>query len=72
MQHQNIVGPRYMRMGVRRLFTSGGQNFPGGHKHTICQKNAYKHTILAIQGGQAPLLPSPADTHVYEVFYLQF
>jgi len=27
-------------MGVRRLFSRGGQNFPGGQKHTICLKNA--------------------------------
>jgi len=25
-------------MGVRRLFSRGGQNFPGGQKHTICKK----------------------------------
>jgi len=34
-------------MGVRRLFSRGGQNFPGGGpKHTICLKNALKHTIF--------------------------
>jgi len=34
-------------MGVRRLFSRGGQNFPGGgQKDTICLKNAQKHTIF--------------------------
>jgi hypothetical protein len=63
-------------MGVRKLFPWGGQNFPGGQKHTICLKNAQKlknilysfkkvekHTILAGQKGGRPLLPSPADDH---------
>jgi len=39
-------------MGVRRLFSRGGQNFPrgGGQKHSG-------------GGEKVPLLPSPADAH---------
>jgi len=56
-------------MGVCRLFSRGGQNFPGGwQKHTIGLKNALKNTsfiqksqktILAGQGGQVPPLALP-------------
>jgi len=56
-------------MGVRRLFSRGGQNFPGGQKHTIglkmpenilfSFKKVKKHTILAGQGGQVPPLALP-------------
>jgi len=56
-------------MGVRRLFSRGGQ------KRTICLKNAKKqlfsfkkvekHTMGGGGGGggKCPLLPSPADAH---------
>jgi hypothetical protein len=63
------------------FFPEEGKIFQGGggQKHTICLKNAQKHTIffqkskkkhtiLAGQrgmGGKRPLLPSPADTHVW-------
>jgi len=64
-------------MGVRRLFPEEGKIFQGdgggGLKHTLSQKKApkqtvffqkvEKHTILAIQGGKSPFLPSPADAH---------
>ncbi len=62
-------------MGVRRLFSRGGQNFPGGSgvgektfslpKNTLFSfKKSQKHTIQAGQGGgKCPLLPSPADAH---------
>jgi len=57
-------------MGVRRLFSRGGQNFPGGVKHTIClkitqkdtiflEKSKKKHTIFPGQGGQEPPLALP-------------
>jgi len=52
-------------MGVSILFSRGGQNFPGGQKHTICIKNtknilfsskSQKNTILVSQrGARAPL-----------------
>jgi hypothetical protein len=60
-------------MGVRRLFSRGGQ------KHTICLKNGQNilfstlfsfkkvenHNILGGQGGggKCPLMPSPAGAH---------
>jgi len=59
-------------MGVHRLFSRGGKNFPGGwggQKHTICLKitqkdtifleKSKKHTILPGQGGQEPPLTLP-------------
>jgi len=50
-------------MGVRRLFSRGGQNFPGwGLKHTICLKRG------GGGGGKGSLLPSPADAHPHSVF----
>jgi len=62
-------------MGVRRLFSRGGQNFPGGgQKHTICQKKHLKTYYFPLKksknilfwlarGVKGPLLPSPADAH---------
>ncbi len=62
-------------MGVRRLFSRGGQNFPGGVKTYYwpkkCLKTYYYHSkksknILfrpARGGGKCPLLPSPADAY---------
>jgi len=57
-------------MGVRRLFSRGGQNFPGGGGKNILfalktpknilfsSKKSQKHTILAGQGGsRAPSCP---------------
>jgi len=49
-------------MGVRRLFSRGGQNFPGEPKkclkHTLFFQKVKKHTILAGQGGaSAPSCP---------------
>jgi len=56
-------------MGVRRLFSRGGQNFPGGAKTyylpkktpkniLFSSKKSQKHTILASQGGsRAPSCP---------------
>jgi len=36
-----------LKHGRPQTFSQGGQNFPGGgQKHTICLKNAYKHTIF--------------------------
>ena len=57
-------------MGVRRLFSRGGQNFPGGGAKTyylpkkhlnilFSSKKVKKHTILAGQGGQGPPLALP-------------
>jgi len=57
-------------MGVRRLFSRGGQNFPGGGKNILfalktpknilfSPKKVKKHTILAGQGGQGPPLALP-------------
>jgi hypothetical protein len=65
-------------MGVRRLFSRGGQKFSkGGQEPTFCQKNNKKYiffpkkskNILALAGhgrggGQEPPLPSPVDAHV--------
>ena len=61
-------------MGVCRLFSKGGENFPRmwrqtrttylPKKHlkdTISLKKIDKYTILV---GKGPLLPSPADAHV--------
>jgi len=53
-------------MGVRRLFSRGGQNFPGGGDKTyyFSSKKVEKHTILAGRGeGKGPLLPTPSDAH---------
>jgi len=57
-------------MGVRRLFSRGGQNIPGGAKTYYLPKKTLKnilfspkivkkHTILASQGGQGPPLALP-------------
>jgi len=69
-------------MGVRRLFSRGGQNFPGGGAKTYylpkkCPKTNYflskkskKHNILDGQrgGGRGGQVPppSPADAHANE------
>ncbi len=65
-------------MGVRRLFSRGGQKFSrGGQEPTFCLKSNEKYTIfhqkslknilfLAGQRGQEPPLPIPADAHVYK------
>ncbi len=62
-------------MGVRRLFSRGGQNFPGGgQKHTIClkipknilfssKKKSKNILFWPARGVKGPLLPSPADAH---------
>jgi len=35
-------------MGVRELFSRGGQNFPGrGQKHTICLKSTSKEIFFS-------------------------
>jgi len=70
-------------MGVRRLFSRGGQNFPGGAKtyylpknakiHTIFfQKSQKKHTILVGQGGRGASAPScpPLRTPMYPITIL--
>jgi len=59
-------------MGVRRLFSMGGQNFPGGaggrgQKHTICLKTCYFHSKKSKNilfwpskgGGRVPPLALP-------------
>jgi len=57
-------------MGVRRLFSRGGQNFPEGGKNILFAlkmpknilfsfKKVEKHTILVGQGGQVPSLALP-------------
>ncbi len=67
-------------MGVRRLFSKEGKNFPGGQEPTFCLKSNEKDTIYYQKslktyyfwpalvgqggGGQEPPLPSPADAHV--------
>jgi len=71
-------------MGVRRLFSRGGQNFPGEggaktyylpkrHLETYYfpLKKVKKHTILAGQGGQGPLLSSPADAHDLDLEFVK-
>jgi len=60
-------------MGVSILFSRGGQNFPGGQKHTICIKNTKnilfsskkpkKILFWSAREGQGPLWPSSADAH---------
>jgi len=62
-------------MGVRRLFSRGGQNFPGGAKTYYLPKKHQKHTIFLQKsqktyyfgwpggGVKGPLLPSPGDAH---------
>ncbi len=62
-------------MGVRRLFSRGGQNFPGGPKTSYLAKKMPKNIpfspkkvkksilFLSDKGGKCPLLPSPADAH---------
>ena len=62
-------------MGVRRLFSRRGQNFPGGgQKNTICLKSTQKDTIFLEKsrktyyfgrprGDKGTVLPSPADAH---------
>jgi hypothetical protein len=46
-------------MGIHRLFTRGGQNFPGGQTHIICPKNALKHTIFFQKSQKAYYLDRP-------------
>jgi len=60
-----------LAMGVRRLFSRRGQNFPGKgteaktyqlpKKHVKSQKNILFWPTRG--GGKGPLLPSPADAH---------
>jgi len=47
--------PLLLNIGIRRLFSRGGQNFPGGggQKHTICLKNTKKTYHFARPGGGA-------------------
>jgi hypothetical protein len=68
-------------MGVRRLFSRGGQKFfKGGARAYFLPEKQQKGTIFpkksknilffgrpwrARGGGQEPPLPSPADAHVY-------
>jgi len=66
---------REWAMGVRRLFSRGGQNFPGGEAKTYYLPKKYLKTYYfplkkfknilfwLARGGQGPLLPSPADAH---------
>jgi len=61
--------------GRPQTFFQGRAKFSrGGQKHTICLKNALKHTIFFQKsaktyyfgrpgGVKGPLLPSPADAH---------
>jgi len=63
-------------MGVRRLFSRGGQNFPGGYKNILfalkTPKKTYYFSLKKSKtyyfgrpgGVKGPLLPSPADAHV--------
>jgi len=55
-------------MGVRRLFSRGGQKFAGGQKHIICLKMPYilfsfkksKNILFwSAKGGQVPPLALP-------------
>jgi len=63
-------------MGVRRLFSRGGQNFPGGSKNILFAYKMPENIQFSFKkvkktyyfgqprgGGQCPLLPSPADAH---------
>jgi len=57
-------------MGVRRLFSRGGQNFPGGNipqkhpkRYYSPQKRAKTYYFGRPVGGKGPLLSSPADAH---------
>jgi len=54
--HRSINGD--IRMGVRRLFSRGGQNFPGGAK---------TYYFGQPEGVKGPLLPSPADANGHTV-----
>jgi len=53
-------------MGVRRLFSRGGQNFPGGAKTYYLPLKHLKTYFGRPGGGKGPLLPSPADAHDIE------
>jgi len=71
----------YSSMGIRRLFSRGGQNFPGGGAKTyylpkktlkktpknilFFSKKSQKHTILAGQGGSRAPSCPPLGTPMY-------
>ena len=51
-------------MGVRRLFSRGGQNFPGGAKtYYLPKKHPKRYYFGRPRGGKGTVLPSPADAH---------
>jgi len=69
-----IVFSLLVSMGVRRLFSRGGQNFPGGAKTYYLPKKHLKTYYFPLKksktyyfgrpgGVKGPLLPSPADAH---------
>ncbi len=55
-------------MGVRRIFSKGGQNFQGGRggKTYYLPKKHPKNTAKGV--GKSLLLPSSADAYCYELF----
>jgi len=47
-------------MGVRRLFSRGGRNFPGGGKNILFASKSLKHTFWPAMGGPGKGASTPS------------
>jgi len=59
-------------MSVRRLFSRGGQNFPGrgaggGQKHTICLKSTKKVLFFSKKVKKTTILPGQGEKRAPEL-----